>query len=44
MVRNLRSRKYPGIVGVNIGSNKNSEGQKRIDDYVECIEKSFTLC
>jgi dihydroorotate dehydrogenase len=39
MVRNLRSRKFSGIVGVNIGSNKNSEGQKRIDDYVECIEK-----
>ncbi|MDC1415341.1 quinone-dependent dihydroorotate dehydrogenase, partial [Gammaproteobacteria bacterium] len=36
MVRNLRSRKFSGIVGVNIGSNKNSEGQKRIDDYVEC--------
>ena len=24
---------------MNIGANKNSEGQKRIDDYVECIEK-----
>jgi dihydroorotate dehydrogenase len=39
LIRNLRSRKFSGIVGVNIGSNKNSEGQKRIDDYVECIEK-----
>ena len=39
MVSNLRSRKFSGIVGVNIGANKNSEGQKRIDDYVECIEK-----
>ena len=39
LVKNLKARKFSGIVGVNIGSNKNSEGQKRIDDYVECIEK-----
>ena len=39
LVKNLRARKFLGIVGVNVGSNKNSEGQKRIDDYVECIER-----
>ena len=39
LVKKLKSRKFSGIVGVNIGSNKNSKGQKRIDDYVECIEK-----
>jgi dihydroorotate dehydrogenase len=39
LVKNLRARKFSGIVGVNIGSNKNSEGQKRINDYVECIKK-----
>lgn len=39
LVEKLRSRKFSGIVGVNIGSNKDSEGQKRIDDYIECFKK-----
>ncbi len=39
LVNRLKSRKFSGIVGVNIGSNKNSQGQKRIDDYVECFYK-----
>ena len=39
LVRQIKSRKYQGILGVNIGSNKESLDQKRIDDYVECFEK-----
>ena len=39
LVKKLKLRKFEGIVGVNIGSNKNSQGQKRIDDYVECFNK-----
>ena len=26
-------------MGVNIGANKTSEGQKRVDDYIECFKK-----
>jgi dihydroorotate dehydrogenase len=39
LVNNLKNRKYKGIVGVNIGANKISEGQQRINDYITCFNK-----
>ena len=39
LVKRLKKRTFQGIVGVNIGANKSSEGQKRIDDYIECFNK-----
>jgi dihydroorotate dehydrogenase len=39
LVRRLEKKKFQGIVGVNIGANKTSQGQKRIDDYIECFQK-----
>ena len=27
------------FLGINIGANKDSIGQKRIDDYIECFQK-----
>ncbi len=39
LVNNLKKRKYDGVVGVNIGANKSSEGDERIRDYLTCIEK-----
>ena len=39
LVKNLKRRKYKGIVGVNIGANKNSTGEQRIDDYITCFNK-----
>ena len=39
LVKNLKRRKYKGIVGVNIGANKNSKGDQRIDDYITCFNK-----
>ena len=41
LVKNLKTHKYNGIVGVNIGANKLSEGDKRIDDYLECFKKVY---
>lgn len=41
LVKNLKTHKYNGIVGVNIGANKSSEGDKRIDDYLECFKKVY---
>ena len=41
LVKRLKNRKYKGIVGVNIGANKNSKDQKRIDDYIECFRKVY---
>ena len=39
LVNNLKNRKYKGIVGVNIGANKSSKGQQRINDYITCFSK-----
>ena len=39
LVNNLKNKKYKGIVGVNIGANKISEGQQRINDYITCFNK-----
>jgi dihydroorotate dehydrogenase len=39
LVERLKKRTFKGAVGVNIGANKTSNGQKRIDDYIECFNK-----
>ena len=39
LVKKLKSRKYKGVVGVNIGANKSSDGQQRINDYILCFNK-----
>ena len=39
LVNNLKSRSFDGIVGVNVGANKNSNDEERINDYLHCIEK-----
>ena len=39
LVERVKTRKYNGVLGINIGANKSSGGQKRIDDYIECFEK-----
>ena len=39
LVERLKKRTFNGVVGVNIGANKTSNGQKRIDDYIECFNK-----
>jgi len=39
LVNNLKKRKYEGVVGVNIGANKSSNGNQRIKDYLLCIDK-----
>ena len=41
LVINLKQHEYDGVIGVNVGANKNSHGKKRIEDYVECIRKVY---
>jgi dihydroorotate dehydrogenase len=43
LVKNLKNINYDGVIGVNIGANKSSEGQKRIDDYLFCFKKVYKL-
>jgi len=37
MIKNLEKRKYNGVLGINIGANKTSEGNKRVKDYIDCF-------
>lgn len=39
LVKNLKKRKFNGVVGVNVGANKTSKGRKRITDFLVCINK-----
>ena len=39
LLKNLKKRKYKGVVGVNIGANKTSKDEQRINDYLVCFEK-----
>jgi len=39
LVKRVKKRNYSGVLGINIGANKDSIGQKRIDDYIECFQK-----
>ena len=39
LVSNLKKKTYKGILGVNIGANKDSIGDERINDYLICLEK-----
>ena len=41
LVKNLKSRSFKGIVGVNVGANKKSKGEQRVKDYLYCIEKVY---
>jgi dihydroorotate dehydrogenase len=41
LVKNLKTHKYKGIVGVNIGANKTSQGEQRIEDYLVCFKKVY---
>ena len=44
LVEKVKLRTFEGVLGINIGANKTSEGQKRIDDYVECFTKVCSIC
>ena len=39
LVKRVKERKYNGVRGINIGANKDSMGQKRVNDYIECFQK-----
>jgi len=41
LVTRLKQRRVPGIVGVNIGKNKETPLIKAVDDYRYCLEKVF---
>ncbi len=41
MVMNLKKMHYTGILGINIGKNKDTPLNQSIDDYVYCLERVY---
>ncbi len=42
LIENVKSARYNGILGINIGKNKDTANEKGKDDYIHCMRKVFT--
>ncbi|MFC3651059.1 quinone-dependent dihydroorotate dehydrogenase [Dyella humi] len=41
LVRNVQASSYRGILGINIGKNKDTPNEKAVDDYLFCLERVY---
>ena len=41
LVRNVQNSGYRGVLGINIGKNKDTPNDKAVDDYLFCLEKVY---
>ena len=44
LVERLQNHPYQGIIGVNIGKNKDTPNEEAHLDYVACIQKAAAVC
>jgi dihydroorotate dehydrogenase len=43
LVRNVEKARRMGILGINIGKNKDTPNERAVDDYVYCLERVYPL-
>ena len=43
LVKNVEKAARKGILGINIGKNKDTPNDKAIEDYIYCLERVYTL-
>ena len=43
MVRQLNKRRYSGVLGVNIGKNRDTSNEEALNDYLLCMERLYAL-
>jgi len=43
LVRNVESAKWRGVLGINIGRNKDTPNERAADDYLACLERVYPL-
>lgn len=43
LVKNVERSKREGILGINIGKNKDTPNEKAVDDYIFCMERIYEL-
>jgi dihydroorotate dehydrogenase len=41
LVRNAERAKFSGVLGINIGKNKDTPNERAIDDYLFCLERVY---
>jgi dihydroorotate dehydrogenase len=41
LVRNVERARFPGMLGINIGKNKDTPNERAIDDYLLCLERVY---
>lgn len=41
LVTNVKKAKYQGVLGINIGKNKDTPNEQAVDDYVYCLERVY---
>ena len=41
LVRNVQKSSYHGVLGINIGKNKDTPNEKAVDDYLFCLERVY---
>jgi len=42
LLENVKNAQYKGILGINIGKNKDTPNEQGKDDYIHCMRKVFT--
>ena len=43
LVRNVERARRNGILGINIGKNKDTPNEEAVNDYIHCLERVFAL-
>ena len=41
LVRNVERARYPGVLGINIGKNKDTPNARAVDDYRFCLDRVY---
>lgn len=44
LVKRVKAAQFKGVLGINIGKNKNTANKDALSDYVHCFEKAHSLC
>jgi dihydroorotate dehydrogenase len=43
LVRNVQKSSFRGVLGINIGKNKDTPNERATDDYLLCLERAYPL-
>ncbi|HEX7340016.1 MAG TPA: dihydroorotate dehydrogenase (quinone), partial [Rhodanobacteraceae bacterium] len=43
LVRNVEHADYAGVLGINIGKNKDTPNERAVNDYLTCLERVYPL-